>query len=191
MGRNCGFFPFFEYMLSTGLVIGIICGLGLGILIFLPVLIRKQKIDTARLKEYEHKEYMARAKFEELTQECLEKDKESINLKSRVDVLKQEIDNQRDNLNTLKNEEDLLRKTLASLADTEKKIKSNMEKSIEERSEALSKEYQNATEKYQKEYTATIQEMANEFQKAMVGKRAELHLLEDAISDKKKFMMLF
>lgn len=70
------------------------------------------------------------------------------------------------------------------LVETESSIKNNMERSIEECSEALSKEYQDAAEQYQKEYTETIQAMAEEFSKTICGKRSEVQILDDAIADK-------
>ena len=184
MGRNYNFFPFFKLIMSTGIIVGILCGLGLGIIIFLPALIRKQKIDTAKLKEYEIREYETKTKLEDLVQECIDKDKERINLESHVDSLKKDVDTQHEALIRLRDEETAARKTLASLADTEQKVKANMEKSIEERSEALSKEYKEAEEECRKKYMNTTKEMTDEFQKAFVGKRRELHILEDAITDK-------
>ena len=168
----------------TGLILGAIGGLGLGILIFVPALLKKRKIDTAKLKEYEAQEYEIRQKIDHLTVEIVAKDKERVNLESYIDSLKNSADDQHDRLMRLRNEENEARKTLASLADTEQKVKANMEKSIEERSEALSKEYKEAEEECRKRYMNTTKEMTDEFQKAFVGKRKELHILEDAITDK-------
>lgn len=168
----------------TGLILGAIGGLGLGILIFVPALLKKRKIDTAKLKEYEAQEYEIQQKINHLTVEIIAKDKERISLESYIDNLKNSADDQHDRLMRLRNEENETRKTLASLADTEQKVKANIEKSIEERSEALSKEYEEAEEECRKRYMNTTKEMADEFQKAFVGKRRELHILEDAITDK-------
>lgn len=182
MGRNYGFFPFFKSM--TGLILGIIGGLGLGILIFAPALLYKKKIDTAKLKEYESQEHELQYRIDNLSQEIIVKDKERINLEDYINNLSTDISQKHERLNELRGEENSLRNTLASLADTEQKVKANMEKSIERESETLSKEYQRTRDDYQKEYILATQEMAEHFSKAMAGKRAELNLIEDAINDK-------
>lgn len=184
MGRNYSFFPFFKLMMSTGIIIGILCGLGLGIIIFLPALIRKQRLDTAKLKEYEAREYETRTKLEDLVQECIDKDKERINLESCVDSLKKDVDIQHEALMRLHNEEATARKTLASLADTEQKVKTNMEKSIEERSEALSKEYREAELNYAKEYEIVMIDAVEDFTKEWNKKTSELYEVTQKIADK-------
>lgn len=168
----------------TGLILGAIGGLGLSVLIFIPALLHKKKLDTAKLKEYEHQEHELQYRIDEITQEIVVKDKERISLESYIDNLSTDMMRKHERLNELRAEEKIARDTLASLADTEQKVKANMEKAIEERSEALSKEYQLAEEEFRQKYIITAQEMADQFSETMVGKRAELNLIEDAITDK-------
>lgn len=168
----------------TGLILGAIGGLGLGILIFAPALLKKRKIDTAKLKELQQEEEKQLNALKCLSNKIMEDEKYKAMVESEISTLETYMRISNDRLNELSAEERIKRDTLASLADTEQKVKANMEKAIEEKSEALSKEYQQAEEEYRKEYMNTTKEMADEFQKTMVGKRAKLNLLEDAITDK-------
>lgn len=168
----------------TGLILGAIGGLGLGILIFVPALLKKRKIDTAKLKELQQEEEKQLNALRCLSSKIMEDEKYKAMVESEISTLETYMRISNDRLNELSEEERIKRDTLASLADTEQKVKANMEKAIEEKSEALSKEYQQAEEEYRKEYMNTTKEMADEFQKTMVGKRAKLNLIEDAITDK-------
>lgn len=168
----------------TGLILGAIGGLGLGILIFVPALLKKRKIDTAKLKELQQEEEKQLNALRCLSNKIMEDEKYKAAVENEISTLETYMRISNDRLNELSQEERIKRDTLASLADTEQKVKANMEKAIEEKSEALSKEYQQAEEEYRKEYMNTTKEMADEFQKTMVGKRAKLNLLEDAITDK-------
>lgn len=181
-GNDYSFLPFFKSM--TGLILGAIGGLGLGILIFVPALLKKRKIDTAKLKELQQEEEKQLNALRCLSNKIMEDEKYKAAVENEISTLETYMRISNDRLNELSEEERIKRDTLASLADTEQKVKANMEKAIEEKSEALSKEYQQAEEEYRKEYMNTTKEMADEFQKTMVGKRAELNLIEDAITDK-------
>ena len=185
MGGNLFKFPpIFKYMLSPGLIIGIISGLGLGLLMCVPALLHKKRLDTAKLKEYEEQKNELQHHIDNLSQEIIEKDKDRINLEGYINNLSNDISQKHERLNELRGEESNLRSTLASLADTEQKVKENMEKSIEKESEILSKEFQQAREDYQKEYNLARQEMVDQFSKTIVNKQAELSLIENAINDK-------
>lgn len=185
MGGNLFKFPpIFKYMLSTSLVIGIICGLGLGAIICIPALIKKKKLDAAKLKEYEKEEFELQNRIDDLIKELVTKDKERIGLEEYIDNLSSDISQKHERLNEMRGEENNLRNTLASLASIEQKVKENMEKSIEKESEVLSKEFQQAREDYQKEYDLAKQEMVDQFSETIVSKQAQLSSIENAINDK-------
>lgn len=185
MGGNLFKFPpIFKYMLSTSLVIGIVCGLGLGAIICIPALIKKKKLDAAKLKEYEKEELELQNRIDDLIKELVTKDKERIGLEEYIDNLSSDISQKHERLNEMRGEENNLRNTLASLASIEQKVKENMEKSIEKESEVLSKEFQQAREDYQKEYDLAKQEMVDQFSETIVSKQAQLNSIENAINDK-------
>lgn len=185
MGGNLFKFPpIFKYMLSTSLVIGIVCGLGLGAIICIPALIKKKKLDAAKLKEYEKEELELQNRIDDLIKELVTKDKERIGLEEYIDNLSSDISQKHERLNEMRGEENNLRNTLASLASIEQKVKENMEKSIEKESEVLSKEFQQAREDYQKEYDLAKRELVNQFSETIVSKQAQLNSIENAINDK-------
>lgn len=185
MGGNLFKFPpIFKYMLSTSLVIGIVCGLGLGAIICIPALIKKKKLDAAKLKEYEKEELELQSRIDDLIKELVTKDKERIGLEEYIDNLSSDISQKHEQLNEMRGEENNLRNTLASLASIEQKVKENMEKSIEKESEVLSKEFQQAREDYQKEYDLVKQELVNQFSETIISKQAQLNSIENAINDK-------
>lgn len=181
MGRNCGFFPFFKSM-NWIYILGIIGWVGC--LCLVPALLKKRKLDYGKLKELQYQEQERINYLHKLTEDIHKQEKERINLESYINSLSADMAQKHERLNELRAEENIARNTLVSLAETEQKVKANMEKSIEEKSVALSREYQQAEEEYRQEYINTTKEMADEFQKTIVGKRAELNLIEDAIADK-------
>lgn len=171
-------------MVSTGLVLGIIGGLGLGILIFVPALLYKKKLDTAKLEEYNKQKNELLDLVKYFNDKANEAREEATKCELEAKEAQHTRDIQAKELNELRRQEYEVRNSLTNLSETEQKIKANMEKSIEERSEALSKEYQAAEDEYRQEYITATQEMAIEFSTTMANKRAELHSLENAISDK-------
>lgn len=187
MGRNFGFFPFFKLMpLSTGLIIGIIVGLGLGVVILLPAALRRNKLNRAELQEYEHRKESAIIYLNQLHEDTIKATKERNDLHAQTMMLKKEMDDRHERIIELHTEEDNARKTLKALAETEEKIKSNMEKSIEQSSEALSKEYREAELAHAKEYELVMIDAAEDFTKEWNKKIKELHGVEEQIADKRK-----
>ena len=178
MGRNFGFFPFFNLM-DIWIIIWL-----LTIVILLPALLRKKAIEKAELNEYEAQKEKIVFSLRELEKSFIIAQNDKQDLDYQVLTLANNLERQKDRMLELKAEEARLQNTLNSFADIENKIKNNMEKAIEEKSEMLSKQYQEAEENYIAEYTNTIKDMAQDFEKTMVGKRAELNLIEDAITDK-------
>ena len=178
MGRNFGFFPFFNLM-DIWIIIWL-----LTIVILLPALLRKKSIEKAELNEYEAQKEKLVFSLRELEKSFIIAQNDKQDLDYQVLTLANNLERQKDRMLELKAEEARLQNTLNSFADIENKIKNNMEKAIEEKSEMLSKQYQEAEETYIAEYTNTIKDMAQDFEKTMVGKRAELNLIEDAITDK-------
>ena len=178
MGRNFGFFPFFNLM-DIWIIIWL-----LTIVILLPALLRKKSIEKAELNEYEARKEKLVFSLRELEKSFIIAQNDKQDLDYQVLTLANNLERQKDRMLELKAEEARLQNTLNSFADIENKIKNNMEKAIEEKSEMLSKQYQEAEENYIAEYTNTIKDMAQDFEKTMVGKRAELNLIEDAITDK-------
>ena len=187
MGRNFGFFPFFNLMpLSTGLIIGIIVGLGLGIVILLPAALRRNKLNRAELQEYEYRKEEAIAYLNKLHEDTIKVDKERNDLYAQTMKLKQEMDDRHERIVELHIEEDNARKTLKALAETEEKIKSNMEKSIEQSSEALAKEYREAELAHAKEYEIIMIDAVEDFNKEWNKKVDELLEIKQQIADKHK-----
>lgn len=168
------------------LIIGIVCGLGVGVILFLPALRKKQKIDAANLKEYEIQKNNIKTKLNTLTQKYNDKEKECINLENNLYSLKKDIDIQQKNLIKLRDEENFTREAITSLANTEQKIKTNMEKSIEERSEILAKEYREAEKTYAQEYELVMTEAVEDFTKEWNKKTNELFEINQKIIDKNK-----
>jgi hypothetical protein len=187
MGRNFGFFPFFKLMpLSTGLIIGIIVGLGLGIVILLPAALRRNKLNRAELQEYEYRKESAIIYLNQLHEDTIKADKERNDLYAQTMLLKKEMDDRHERIIELRTEEDNARKTLKALAETEEKIKSNMEKSIEQSSEALSKEYREAEIAHAREYELVMIDAAEDFTKEWNKKIQELRGVDEQIADKRK-----
>lgn len=183
MGRNFDFFPFlirmfWIYFISTGWL--------LTLLILVPALIKKRKYDEAYLKELQTLEEERTLYLQKLTEETQEYEKQKINLQSYVDNLSTDISQKHKHLVEMRGEETALRNTLATLAETEERVRSNMETAIEQRSEMLASEYRDTEKALIEEYASIREQAVDGFQKAMVGKRAELNLIEDAITAKKE-----
>lgn len=168
----------------TGLILGAIGGIGLSAIVFVPALLRKKKADTEKLEYYYKESLRAEKALEELRHEkarledendCLER--KNLTASQTLDLIEHKISNREHEVHRIE-------KSIETLTSVETSIKENMEKAIEERSEALSKEYREAEERCRQEYINTTKEMADEFSKAFVGKRAELGLIEDEIADK-------
>lgn len=181
MGRNFGFFPFlirmyWIYFISLGWL--------LTLLILVPALIKKRKYDEAYLKELQALEEERILHLQKLTEETLDCEKQKINLQSYVDNLNTDIDQKHERLVEMRSEETTLRNTLATLAETEERVRSNMETAIEQRSEMLSSEYKDTEMAFIEEYTAIRQQAVDEFQKAIKEKKKELCSIDALISDK-------
>lgn len=156
----------------------------ISLLILIPALLKKQEINRQELQQWDDliKERKAEIKAlnseQELQQirikEFMEQASAAEHTFQTISHLKAECENQVKNLQN----------SIQTLSQTEAAVKDNMEKAIDEKSKMLSKEYQDNSNEYMLEYNTTMKEMANEFTKNIAGKRAELHLLEDAIEDK-------
>ena len=174
------FFPIFKpkYMLYF------IIGLCIGFLLLLPALLVKKK---ANYTEYHNSISRLQAEINDLY-------KGEMRLRDENKELEQQLNHKTQDLNLIRQaieekREEIKRteSSILKLTETENAIKNNMERSIEERSEALSKEYQEASEQYKKEYMETVQEMTEEFSKTICGKRSEVQALDTIIGDKQTF----
>ena len=156
----------------------------ISLLILIPALLKKQEINRQELQQWDNliKERKAEIKALNSEQELQQiRIKEFMQQASAAEHTFQTISQLKtDCENQVKN----LQNSIQTLSQTEAAVKDNMEKAIDEKSKMLSKEYQDNSNEYMLEYNITMKEMANEFTKNIAGKRAELHLLEDAIEDK-------
>lgn len=183
MGRNFGFFPFlirmfWIYFISTGWL--------LTLLILVPALIKKRKYDEAYLKELQALEEERTLHLQRLTEETLDYEKQKINLQSYVDNLNTDISQKHERLVEMRGEETALRNTLASLAETEERVRSNMETAIEQRSEMLASEYRDTEMAFIEEYASIREQAVEGLQKAIKEKKEELWNVDTLISDKKE-----
>lgn len=184
MGRNFGFFPFLIRMYFWIYFISI--GWLLTLLILVPALIKKRKYDEAYLKELQTLEEERTLHLQKLTEETLDYEKQKINLQSYVDNLNTDISQKHERLVEMRGEETALRNTLATLAETEERVRSNMETAIEQRSEMLASEYRDTEMAFIEEYTSIREQAVEGLQKAIKEKKEELWNVDTLISDKKE-----
>ena len=124
--------------------------------------------------------------LQHITDETVEYEKLRINLESCRDNLSKEIDEKHSQVIKLRGEEKVLQANIANLAVTEEQIRTNMETAIEQRSEALSKEYREAELAHAKEYEIIMIDAVEDFNKEWNKKVDELLEIKRQIADKHK-----
>lgn len=155
-------------------------------LCLLPVILKKIKYNHAYLEELKHQEYERLEHLQRITEETIEYEKLRVNLESCRDNLSKEIDEKHSQVIKLRGEEKVLQAHIANLAITEEQIRTNMETAIEQRSEALSKEYREAELAHAKEYEIIMNDAVEDFNKEWNKKISELHEVDEQIADKRK-----
>lgn len=183
MGRNFGFFPF---LIEMNWIYFISVGWLLTLLILVPALIKKRKYDEAYLEELKCQEQERLTHLQHITEETVEYEKLKINLESCRDNLNKEIDEKHNQVIKLRGEEKVLQSNIANLAVTEEQIRTNMETAIEQRSEALSKEYREAELAHAKEYEIIMIDAVEDFNKEWNKRIEELSDINHQIADKQK-----
>lgn len=183
MGRNFGFFPFFktmEYVLIFGFAI-------LLFLIFsITALIEKRKTEQSLVQDLAQLRKDQEAQISKLKAEIVAKEKHIVHLEEYTNRMTAESEEKARFVKDLRAEESKLHDTLASLAETEERVRANMEMAIDQRSEALALEYQNAEEAAAEAYRLTIAEAAEDFNKDLDKKIKELNSIVDLIAEKKQ-----
>lgn len=183
MGRNFGFFPFLIEM-NWIYILGVLGWIGC--LCLVPALLKKRKYDHAYLEELKCQEQERLTHLQHITEETVEYEKLRINLESCRDNLSKEIDEKHSQVIKLRGEEKVLQANIANLAVTEEQIRTNMETAIEQRSEALSKEYREAELAHAKEYEIIMIDAVEDFNKEWNKKVDELLEIKRQIADKHK-----
>ena len=181
MGRNFGFFPF---LIEMNWIYFISVGWLLTLLILVPALIKKRKYDEAYLEELKCQEQERLTHLQHITEETVEYEKLKINLESCRDNLNKEIDEKHNQVIKLRGEEKVLQSNIANLAATEEQIRTNMETAIDQRSEALSKEYREAELAHAKEYELVMIDAAEDFVREWNRNIEELNSIKKQIEDK-------
>ena len=164
----------------------LIIGWIITLLVLVPALLKKRKIDNEKLERYAETENNMLNKIAYLNDEIANKEIAKNTLDKEMAVLSNEMNMQHEHLITLREEEGLARKTLASLAETEQKIKANMEKSIEERSEMLAKEYREAELAHAEEYKVVMLDAVQDFTAEWNKNIEDLNGIKKQIEDKRK-----
>lgn len=168
------------------ITISVLIGFILCALLLLPGLIKKKRYDYDRLKEYEYDREKAIELMRQAQEEALQAQDEEVEAKVQLFKVLNEKDTAEASLKEILDNEAIQRANIANLIKLESDIKKNMEKSIEEKTEALHKEYLEAELAHAEEYKIVMLDAVEDFNKEWNKNIDELNEIKKQIEDKRQ-----
>lgn len=167
-------------------IISIISTAFICVAFFVPALIKKKKYERGELEEIQRQWLEAKDNVYILgKEEAILTDKKN-QAQLQLNLATQTLSLLENKISTQELEIHRLEKSIQLLTSTETSIKENMEKAIEERSEALSKEYREAELAHAKEYELIMIDAVKDFNEEWNKHSSELYDIKQQIKEKQQ-----